>query len=262
MFSFTRFRGENYRKVADLVFEKEKAQPVYLYPDMDPSEVEDEDFTSQIELNEGGRVQQVPNTVTRDVIYISGAAGSGKSYYAGKYLEQFRKTFPKAPIFLFTTVPKDEALDKIPLLERLILNDELKTDPPDVKDFPTGCLVMFDDIDVMVDEELADMVRHIRDELLEIGRHRHIYVVCTSHALFGNKKTKVLLLEATSVTLFLRSGNTYSSKRFFKEYCGFETKTVKKIQNIPSRWVTLYKNYPSYVMYEHGIITTHELAKD
>ncbi|MFM6267246.1 MAG: ATPase/DNA packaging protein, partial [Dolichospermum sp.] len=46
-------------------------------------------------------------------MYITGPSGSGKSTYTRKYLEQYVKKFKGRPIYLFSSLPSDESLDKV-----------------------------------------------------------------------------------------------------------------------------------------------------
>ena len=61
-------------------------------------------------------------------MYITGPSGSGKSTYTRKYLEQYVKQFKGRPIYLFSSLPSDESLDKIKP-KRVKLDDSLHTDP-------------------------------------------------------------------------------------------------------------------------------------
>ena len=40
--------------------------------------------------------QLIPNDgVARDICYVTGASGSGKSYFTKQYADQYRKIYPK-----------------------------------------------------------------------------------------------------------------------------------------------------------------------
>jgi hypothetical protein len=62
-----------------------------------------------------------------------------------------------------------------------------------------------------------------------------------------------MLNEATTVCFFPRAGSTYHIKTYLTKYVGLEKNQIKKILNLPSRWVALYRSYPMYVLYEKGI---------
>ena len=43
--------------------------------------------------------QQIPNITTeRQILYITGASGSGKSYFAKKFIDQYKQIYPKRVI--------------------------------------------------------------------------------------------------------------------------------------------------------------------
>ncbi len=207
--------------------------------------------TKEIKLPEG-KLMPVPNIdiEKRDVLYVAGASGSGKSTYTSYYIEQFKKIFHDWPIFIFSNVEKDEVLDKLKPC-RIKLDEELVNDPIEAKEL-INSICVFDDIDTITNKSVNEAVRKLRDKLLETGRHESVYMICTSHQLMNYKHTRTLLNEATAVTFFPQSGSTYHIKRFLKEYCGLEEKQIRRILMLPSRWVTIGKLYPMYVLYEKG----------
>ena len=64
-------------------------------------------------IKDNGRFVQLPNTKTRDICFISGAAGSGKSYYAAKYIETFSWVFPNGAIYVFSKIKNDPTFSNI-----------------------------------------------------------------------------------------------------------------------------------------------------
>ena len=61
-----------------------------------------------------------------------------------------------------------------------------------------------------------------------------------------------MINEAQTVTFYPRSGSTYQIQNFLKNYGGMTKDQIQKVLNLPSRWVTLHKNYPCYVFHEKG----------
>lgn len=204
----------------------------------------------EIKLNEG-EIIPIPETKTRDVLYIAGPSGSGKSTYAAAYIKQYQKLFPDNEVYIFSRVEEDKVLDKLNPT-RFLIDEDMVENPIDPKELADS-LVLFDDIDTITDKKLNEAVRKLRDDILETGRHNNIYVVCTSHQLMNYKHTRTLLNEATLVTFFPQSGSSYHIKRFLKEYAGLDRKTSSKILALPSRWVTIHKSYPLYVLYSKGV---------
>jgi predicted AAA+ superfamily ATPase len=197
-----------------------------------------------------GTLQQLPNPLTRDSIYIAGPSGSGKTTYAANYIKQYKRVFKKGKVFVFSRLSEDPALDALGV-NRIIINEELVSDPISPDDLKNS-LVLFDDIDTIPDKNINESVRKLRDDILETGRHQDIYVISTSHQLMNYKHTRTLLNEATSVTFFTKSGSSYHTKRFLKEYCGLGVADIQKILSLPSRWVTIFKHFPMMVLYSSG----------
>jgi hypothetical protein len=116
----------------------------------------------------------------------------------------------------------------------------------------SNSLCLFDDIDTIPNKHVQDAVTKLRDDLLECGRKKHIEIGCSSHLVCNYAKTRTVINEATHYTFF-RGANVHHITRFLKEYVGITDKDlVEKIRTLPSRWVTICKTYPSYVIYESG----------
>ncbi len=197
-----------------------------------------------------GKLSPLPNIDTRDVLYVAGPSGSGKSTYTADYIKQVQKIYPKMPIFIFSRVNEDKVLDELKPI-RIELDEEVVADPIRPGELNNSVCV-FDDIDTISDKKINEAVRKLRDDLLETGRHENVYMVCTSHQLMNYKHTRTLINEATCVTFFPQSGSSYHIQRFLKEYCGLSKLQIEKILHLPSRWVTIGKLYPMYILYEKG----------
>lgn len=77
-------------------------------------------------------------------------------------------------------------------------------EPVDVKSLANS-MVIFDDID-HVPSEYVKAVYKLRDTILEIGRHYHIWLCVTSHVFLGGKeKTSVLRRECSKLVVFPKS---------------------------------------------------------
>ena len=76
-----------------------------------------------IELDDES-MQHMPYTMkdegtTRQILYVSGASGSGKSYYASSYIKEYVKISPKNDVFVVSSVDKDKQLDSIKNVKEL-----------------------------------------------------------------------------------------------------------------------------------------------
>lgn len=199
-----------------------------------------------------GTLTQVPNTnLERESLYIAGPSGSGKSTYLNNYVKEYKRVFPRRGVYIFSRVQDDKTLEDNDDINQVIIDEELLEDPIEKEDLRRSA-VIFDDVDTIQEKPLIDYVTHLRSDILETGRHDKITLLCTSHLLMDYKKTRTLLNEASSVTFFPRSGSTYHIQRFLKIYCGLNSRQIDRILNLPSRWVTINKTAPMWVLYSQG----------
>ena len=194
-----------------------------------------------------GLVTPLPDGKRRECPYVCGPSGAGKSTYVSKLIHEMRIADPQTPLFVFSRLDKDDIID-IHHPQRVPLSADMKITPEDVKQ----SICLFDDIDTIPDKKTFEVVQKLRDDLLETGRHEDVTVISTCHMMMNYKKTRVPLNEATSVTFFPGAGSSYHIKRYLKEHAGMEKKMIEKILKLPSRWVTLYRRSPQYIIYEKG----------
>lgn len=174
-----------------------------------------------------GKLEPIPNLDKIERLYVAGPSDSGKSTYAAMYISNFLCLNPDKKFYIFSRVEKDDVLDELDPI-RIVINDELLNNPISPEELQNS-IVLFDDIDTIQSKKLADIVRRLRDDLLETGRHEKAYVVAVSHQLLNYKHTRQLLNESTSVTFFPCSGSDYHIKRFLKTYCGLDETNINYI---------------------------------
>jgi len=207
----------------------------------------------ELKIYDNGIVQPLPRFNKTERCYIAGQTECGKTYYCRKYLEQLRKVHPDKKIFVFSDVEEDPELDSLKNIVRFELDDELLEKEAVKPETFADSICVFDDIDSIQNPKLLKYVQSLRDALLRRGRHEDISCIVTSHLLTNYKDTRILLNECNAITIFARSGSTYGIKYLLNKYVGLDKKQIQKIINLPSRWITIYKNYPQYVIYEKGI---------
>lgn len=131
------------------------------------------------------------------------------------------------------------------------IDEDLLEDPIDPEELNKS-LVIFDDIDTIPDKDLREYVVQLRNDLLETGRHVKCTMVNTSHHLTDYKRTRTLLNESTSVTFYPRMGGANQIKRYLSHYAGMTVDQIKRVFNLPSRWVTVSRTAPMWVLYDRG----------
>lgn len=216
------------------------------------------------EFRTEGTLMPIPNMETREVGYICGPSGSGKSTHSSKYIGNFKKLFPEKKFYVFSRLGNDQVIDSLNPI-RININDELIENPVDItQDLKDGGIVLFDDVNTIPNDKLRKTVAKIRNDILEVGRHNNVYIINTSHIINPNdgKDGRVMLNECHFLTVFPKSGNIYQIESVLQKYFGYSKEQIDKIMNLDSRWVTLYKGYPQFVMYEHGCFIPQRKGKN
>jgi hypothetical protein len=198
-----------------------------------------------------GKIQHTPNkSKERDVLYVSGQSGSGKSHYVVEYVKSYKKMFPKRDIYLFTTVHDVSTIDKIPKLKKIkTFSEEFMTLPFILEDFKDS-LVIFDDIDSIADKQLKAKMFYCINEVLTKGRHTNTSCIVTMHVATAGHDTKLILNESNSITIFPASCGGKTLKYLLDGYLGLSKDEIKRVKQLDSRAVTILKTYPKVVLSE------------
>jgi len=199
-------------------------------------------------------IQQIPDKKTeRSVLYITGASGSGKSYYTREYIKQYRLAFPKNSIYLFSSLNEDLTLDKLAYIKRINLDESFLNTPFTIDDFKSS-LIIYDDIDVITNKAMKRKLYEIMDMILQTGRHTRTSFIYTSHLANRGTDTKQILNECHSLTFFPSTMGARTSKYLLEGLFGLDRHQIKKIRQIgtKSRWVSIAKTFPLIVLYDTG----------
>lgn len=207
-----------------------------------------------VNLPDDAKFQIVPDTKKeRDIIYITGASGSGKSTFTVGYLEQYKKKYPKNPIYVFSALKEDETLDKVKGLKRIKIGPNLVSDPIDpLVDLKDSCCV-FDDIDVISDKKQREAVYKILNTILECCRHSNTSCINTNHMPTNKGDTRRVLNEAHVVVYFPHSGSVRGINYLLQDYVGLSKIEIDGIKRLPTRWCAIFKNYPQIIMTERNM---------
>jgi adenosyl cobinamide kinase/adenosyl cobinamide phosphate guanylyltransferase len=215
------------------------------------------DCFKELLLDKDEYTQLIPSKRERDIIYVCGASGSGKSTFIVKYLEQINE---EMDIFVFSSLDEDETLDKVNKwrknkLKRVILEDEFDENL-DLEELRNSVCV-FDDIDVL-SNNIRKKVNYLLDKLLQIGRHISCSILITSHLVSHGHKSRVVLNEAHVIVFFPNGLGGRSVKLLLESHIGCSTKQIKKIKSLKSRAVCYVKSYPNLIVYEGGAFVLNE----
>lgn len=217
---------------------------------------------NEMSLNDGQRFQLIPNPETeRNILYITGSSGSGKSYFTKKYCREFARIFPKRPIIMISSIDTDGSVDDIKNLKRMkIKTPEFMEEEFVIDDFKDS-LVIFDDTDCIPDKKLRTKVNTILGMILETGRHTNTYCIYTSHLATAGNDTKRILNECHSITFFPKTMGGRMMKYLCEGYLGLDKKEIEHLKKIPSRSITVMKTYPKCVVGDKDIFLLSAVPK-
>lgn len=203
---------------------------------------------------EDGIICPLPNSETRECSYVCGQSGSGKSYYVAGLVREYCKMFPDNRVVLFSKISDDKAFNDKSIVDKItrIELSELIEYPIVLEDLADS-FVIFDDLSTTSDKVLLKVLMQLQQEILELGRHHRIYFAGTNHLITDFLKTKVLLAESHYYTIYPQSGNIKSINYLLETYVGLSKENIKKVMGMNSRWVTISKNFPTYIMSEHRV---------
>lgn len=143
------------------------------------------------------------------------------------------------------------------------IDDDIVENPIDITSEvdKKGALCIFDDYSNIHDKKIKLAIINLINDVLELGRQYKIYCLITSHLINGNDKkmTRTIFDESHNITIYPRAGNIYGIKYMLKNYLGFSKETIDKIINLNSRWVTISKTYPNYILFEKVFIFLNNL---
>jgi hypothetical protein len=220
----------------------EKAKEIYKRIQTDQSN------DTSIELPDDSMFQPIPSpdSKKRQVWYVAGQSGAGKSYFARGIAENYKKLYPEREIYLISKLQEDSTLDsmKVGKPKRISLQS-LVDDPPELDEF-TDCLTIFDDFDTL-DAPYDKVVHKLIEDLCIMGRHTRSSLLILSHYLTNYKKTRLILGEANFITVYPLATSFKALKYVMEHYGGMEKEDIQEMKK-RGRWVMVYKNYPSYVI--------------
>ena len=161
------------------------------------------------------------------------------------------KKFKSRLIYLLSSLPSDEILDKIKP-KRIKLEDSLHTDPRKVQEFKESECI-FDDIDVISNKKRREAMSNILNQILEIGRRFKIHCSIMTNHLPTNGKGRSPNPQRGAYRHVLPHSAGSIIKYRLEEYVGLDTKQIAYMKRQRSRACTIFKNYPQCYLLQNEI---------
>lgn len=178
-------------------------------------------------------------------IYISGATGSGKTYFIKRMVMNDKK---RRKLILFTDLKyKDPSLVDV---EYDKFDETGEKNWEWVEQNEKNKILVFDDV------QFNEKILEYRDKMLEKGRHMNTIVVCVNHRLQDNWRTRVPLNEARFLVTFPCSnrGNVF---RYLKHEFEIDPKKLNYILDracTEGRYLIIHRFHPVCVASTETII--------
>jgi hypothetical protein len=203
-------------------------------------------------------IQLIPPCTTdqRTAMYITGSSGSYKSTHASRFSVEWLACHPHGRIFLFSQKKSDKAYDsKIrPYVEgnggliRVPINASFlqkiqSSDDTSVLDPYSHSLLIFDDIESILDPDLSRAIFHFKDLALNMGRSVGIDVISILHKALSGKLSKVEFNEST-ILMFFPWKNAREIRASLKTYCSFTPDEINRILDTETKsteWLAIVK---------------------
>jgi hypothetical protein len=201
-----------------------------------------------------------PSPTKREVYYITGASGSGKSYTAKGLAEHYKKFHPDREIYLISKLNEDETLDSMKIGKPQRINvQSLVDEPPELEEF-RDCMVIFDDYDSF-DGQLAKTIQTLINDLCIQGRHTNTTLVLCTHFTTNYKQTRLILGEVTHFVIFPSSTSPKALKYLLDSHVGMGKDDLNSIRKM-GRWVCVSKNHPQYLISEHSAKLLNQVEEE
>lgn len=187
------------------------------------------------------------------VFYIAGPSGSGKTTYAAELIKNIKPKDDK--LYLLSSIDKDSNIDHLKP-KRIIIDEEWINDPIEHTQIPKNSFILFDDCDNISNKKIQNNIFTFMKQLLNMGRHRNITVIITSHLINPiQANARHLLNELQSITIFPQSGGHHQIAYYLKRYGGLTDKKINEIMenNKNSRSITFNQTSPLFYLSDKKI---------
>ena len=246
-------------------------QFLYLDPDDKPSN----EKKTKIILPFHCKFEILPDTREdkRDVFYIAGASGSGKSFITRQIVNNYAKLYPKRKIYIISRLDEDSTLDGIKSKQIVKLDiADLAENGFDVNNplFYKSCFI-FDDVDDLPKKEENEAVQDCLNAIAIMGRQHMkkkdedgketgqgcISCFFLSHYITNRHKTRIILNEAKNYVLYPQNTATNQLRYILNTYLGMTRDDIRSLKK-KGRWVCVGKNYPQHIISQYEAEILHQ----
>ncbi len=207
---------------------------------------------SSIEITDGELTPYCdPDSITR--VLLCAPTEAGKSTLVGNMVSTMLREDPKKNIYVFSRLKEDKALDDLPHLKRVIVDDNFCDDEYDLEDYENS-ICIFDDYETFRNKKVVKAIGELKDMMLETGRHNFIHTFYTSHFALNGPKTRQALLECNYVFFFPVGGTRGTLLNVLKSKYGFDKMKLNKISEIMEEcdWICIRTRAPCFIFYPNG----------
>jgi len=202
---------------------------------------------SAIQLSGPTTLNLCPYTAKNQVntISIFGNIGSGKSYFTGEYMRQFRKLYPESKILVFSRKSDEPAFTE-QYQQVDVEADSFLDNPITTKDVrkmheqkgeQIPVLAIFDDVSTF-DKKTLKAVLHTRDDFIKVGRSLGIHVIVTNHIISDGLLSKTLHNMSSHTVYFLKNQKS-KVEQALKDRQKFKPDVIDFLVDLPTRWICI-----------------------
>lgn len=185
----------------------------------------------------------------RELIYIFGPSGSGKSFLTSRFVTEFKLGRPDYDVFVFSRLSEDPSLEFE--YTHIAMNEDVLRDI-DVESLENS-IVIFDDTETPNDKKVSKLIDNLKDLIAQEGRHYNITMIVTTHMACNYNRTRIILNECQKYVIFPKGNGKKQMENMFCSYGGLSKHQFELVKNLDTRWCMLNTSYPNYLVYETGI---------
>lgn len=198
------------------------------------------------QYSNSGLLQLIPNKKgNRDVIYVSGISGVGKSTWVRDYAKEYIKKFPSNNVIVISP-KKHDIFDEIKCIRIKCDEQNFVEEPINIEDELSDSLVIADDYE-SCDKPIRDGIINLLNKICIEGRQYNISCCIITHTFSNFLSTRTLLSESHYLVIFPGT-SMHQFKTYAKNHIGLSNDQINKIINVRSRWVCIHKNFPTFYL--------------